>query len=63
MHVCALHVCAQYMCLVTLEVRRGHQMPWNWSDGGETPYRCWESNPGSLQKASAFDHRAISPVL
>jgi hypothetical protein len=37
------------------EVRRGHQIPWNWSlEGCEIPYEYWELNLSSLEEHGMF---------
>lgn len=42
----ALPVCTPFACLVPVQDRRGHQIPW--TDGPELPWMCWESNLGPL---------------
>lgn len=45
------YVFASYVCLVPVEVRRGHQIPWTWDHGWLlAPCGCWELNPGLLQE-------------
>jgi hypothetical protein len=56
MSVCfvCLCVCAP-PCLVLVEVRSGHQIPWYFSkDDGESTCGCWELNQNPLQEQQIF---------
>jgi hypothetical protein len=51
-------LCVHLLCVVSIEARKGYQIPWNWS------YRwCWELNPGPLYKQQVhFNHSATFPA-
>ena len=43
-----MYICAPFVYIVPLEVRRGHWIPWNkWT---ELLCGCWELNPCPLQE-------------
>lgn len=58
--VCYPYICAQHVCLVSIEARGEHQISWNWN------YRWSVSchvGPGTQTRgANAFNHLAISQI-
>jgi hypothetical protein len=39
-----------YVCLVSMEARRGGWIPWNWSYSYEPLFWCWGLNPSPLEE-------------
>ena len=57
------YVCVPHECLVPTEVRRGLQIPWNWSYGWvwATVWVLKTESGSSARATSALNHWAISP--
>lgn len=57
-----LRACLSTTCMQRAKVRRGAQVPWNWSYSHyEQPCKCYELNFSPLQEQTALNYWVISP--
>lgn len=42
------------VCLIPMEARKGHWIPWNWSTEADLPCGCWELNRALLEEQPMF---------
>lgn len=48
-----IYVCVPHVCLLPMEAKRGHQIPWYWGYRWKPPCACWELNRDFSEKAAS----------
>lgn len=54
---------AHHVCSVPIKAKRGHLIPWHWSDSCALLCGCWELNQGPLQEQSRLSNTKPSLQL